>query len=55
MTTSLDLTKIRAASSVVELREATAKAIESLSIEAQLESRITAVELKVKDLEVKPI
>ena len=51
MTTSLDLTKIRAASSVVELREATAKAIESLSKEAQLTDRITAVELKLKGME----
>ena len=54
MTTSHDLTKIRAATSVVELREATAKAIESLSKEAQLETRITAVELKLEKIGVIP-
>ena len=52
MTTSLILTKVRAATSLVELREATAKAIESLSIEAQLETRIKAVELKLEKIGV---
>jgi len=54
MTTSAALAKIRASTSVTELREATAEAISALSAEAQLESRIDAVELKLKEMEVQP-
>ena len=38
--------KIRIASSVTELREATAEAIEALSIEKTLEQRVAALEAK---------
>lgn len=47
MTTSTMLTKIRAATSVWELREATAAAIESLSQEKTILERIEALEEKL--------
>jgi hypothetical protein len=51
MTTSAALAKIRAATSLVELRTATAEAISALSYEAQLGERLTAIELKMKEKE----
>jgi len=51
MTTSAALSKIRASASVTELRTATAEAIGALSVEAQLDERITAIELKLKEME----
>ncbi len=54
MTTEAILSEIRTASSVTQLREATAKAIESLTIEAQLIIRVDTLESKVVVLEAKP-
>ena len=54
MTTKEALAKILASASVAELKAATAEALGALSIEAQLETRLEAVELKVKEMEVQP-
>lgn len=45
------LAEIKAASSVTELREAVASAINALSEEKQLSIRLSELESKVKDME----
>lgn len=54
MTIEALLSEIRTANSVAKLREATAKAIEALTEEAQLIIRVTDLESKVEVLEAKP-
>lgn len=54
MTTEAILAEIRTASSVTELREATARAIEALTEEKQLTIRLAELESKVVVLEAKP-
>ena len=51
MTTKAALSKILTAASVAELRTATAEALEAISVEAQLNDRVTAIELKLKEME----
>ena len=54
MTIEALLSEIRTASSVTQLREATAKAVEALTAEAQLIIRVKDLESKVEVLEAKP-
>ena len=53
MTIEAILAGIRTATSVTQLREATAKAIEALTTEAQLSIRVDDLESKVDKLEGK--
>ena len=52
MTTKEALAKIMASTSLAELKAATAEALGALSIEAQLNDRVTAIELKLNEKEV---
>lgn len=54
MTIEALLSEIRTATSVTQLREATAKAVEALTDEKQLTIRVEDLESKVEVLEAKP-
>ena len=51
MTISHAVAKILAASSVQQLREATAEGFKAISVESQLMDRVKAVELKLEKME----